>query len=268
MKETFEFLLEYGYLLLFATVLAEQLGLPIPSTPVLLAAGALAGRGDFSFGLLLALAVTAAVLSDIAWYYLGRSRGHHILRLLCRISLEPDTCVRRTEGVFWKQGAKMLLYAKFVPVLNTTAPPLAGVVGMPVGRFLIFDLAGSIIWVGAFAGAGYIFSDQLEFVAAIAARLGGWLAVLLVAGLAGYILYKYLHRRKFIRELRTARITVEELNSKMVRGEQIVVIDLRHDVELDVDPVTIPGALKFSLEDLAERHAEIPKDFEVALFCT
>lgn len=268
MKETFEFLLEYGYLLLFATVLAEQLGLPIPSTPVLLAAGALAGRGDFSFGLLLALAVTAAVLSDIAWYYLGRSRGHQILRLLCRISLEPDTCVRRTEGIFWKQGAKMLLYAKFVPVLNTTAPPLAGVVGMPLGRFLIFDLAGSIIWVAAFAGVGYIFSDQLEFVAELAARLGGWLAVLLVAGLGGYILYKYLNRRKFIRDLRTARITVEELKSKMARGEQIVVIDLRHDVELDIDPVTIPGALKFSLEDLAERHAEIPKDIEVALFCT
>lgn len=268
MQETFAFLLEYGYLLLFATVLAEQLGLPIPSTPVLLAAGALAGQENFSFGLLLVLAVSAAVLSDIAWYFLGRSKGHQILKLLCRISLEPDTCVRRTEGVFWKQGAKMLLYAKFVPVLNTTAPPLAGVVGMPLGRFLAFDLAGSVIWVGAFIGAGYLFSDQLEFVAELAAQLGGWLAVLLVASLGGYILYKYLNRRKFIRDLRTARITAEELNRKMAGGEQIVVIDLRHDVEIDVDPVTIPGALKFSLEDLAERRAEIPKDFEVALFCT
>lgn len=138
MNETVEFLLRHGYTLLFGWVLVEQLGLPIPAVPLLLAAGALAGSGRMDLPAALSMALIAVILADVFWYYLGRSRGGRILKLLCRITLEPDSCVRRTENVFVRHGARALLIAKFVPGLNTAAPTLSGVFRMPLARFMVF----------------------------------------------------------------------------------------------------------------------------------
>src|SRR5271154_2465940 len=102
------------------------MGLPVPSFPVLLGMGALAGLGNFSFEASLALAVGAALIGDLVWFRLGRVRGHSILNLLCRMSLEPDSCVSNTKSLFARLGARALLVAKFVPGLGATAPPLAG----------------------------------------------------------------------------------------------------------------------------------------------
>src|SRR5205814_8851986 len=123
-------LLRHGYRVLPTLVFAEQVGLPFPATPFLLAAGARAGRGHLSLWFCLALSAISAVLADVLWYQLGRKKGISVLQFLCRISLEPDSCVRRTEGVFAKQGARSLLVAKFVPGLSTAAPPLAGIFHM------------------------------------------------------------------------------------------------------------------------------------------
>ncbi|MBI3695971.1 MAG: DedA family protein [Acidobacteria bacterium] len=199
------FLLRHGYALLFAFVLAEQIGLPIPAMPVLLAMGALAER--FSLPVSLALATVASLVSDLVWYELGRRRGRSVLNLLCRISLEPDTCVRRTEKLFSSSGAGALLLAKFVPGLSTVAPPLAGVLRMRMRRFVLYAGLGAALWAGTFLGGGYLFRSELERVAAPFARLGGWLVVLLVAGLAAYIGFKYIQRQRFLRGLRVARIT-------------------------------------------------------------
>src|SRR5262245_7301022 len=130
MTETINFLLQHGYAVVFWWVLAEQLGLPIPAVPVLLAAGALSGPGKLDFGMTLALGTLASLTSDTAWYALGRYRGGPVLSFLCRISLEPDSCVRRTHDTFSRHGVRSLLIAKFVPGLNTAAPPLAGMIGM------------------------------------------------------------------------------------------------------------------------------------------
>src|SRR5262249_11809389 len=130
-----EFLLRHGYVVLRPLVFAEQVGFPFPATPFLLAAGALAGRGHMNFWFCLALSTVAAVLADGLWYQLGRKKGISVLQFLCRISLEPDSCVRRTEGVFAKQGARSLLVAKFVPGLSTAAPPLAGRFSIGRGGF-------------------------------------------------------------------------------------------------------------------------------------
>ncbi len=165
MHEIVAFLLQHGYTLLFLWVLLEQLGLPLPSAPILLAAGALSGTRQMYFSLALLYATLAAIISDVIWYEIGRRKGGAVLNLLCRISLEPDSCVRRTEGLYEKYGERSLLWAKFVPGLNTAAPPVAGMFGMPMGRFLIFDTMGSILWAGSFVGLGWIFSDQLEDVA-------------------------------------------------------------------------------------------------------
>src|SRR5713101_7854818 len=157
-----DFLLHHGYSVLFAFVLAEQIGLPIPALPMLLAMGALAGAGRLSFAAALALAVAASVSADTIWYWMGRKRGYAVLNLLCRIALEPDSCVRQTENVFSRFGAGSLLFAKFVPGLSTAAPPLAGLFRMPLPRFLLADTAGAAIWVLTFSGVGYIFRAQLE----------------------------------------------------------------------------------------------------------
>ncbi len=209
MHGTLEFLLRHGYAVLPALVFAEQVGLPFPATPFLLGAGALAGRGHLSFWFCLVLSAVSAVLADGLWYQLGRKKGISVLQFLCRISLEPDSCVRRTEGVFAKQGARSLLVAKFVPGLSTAAPPLAGIFHMRGRRFLLWDALGSLLWAGTFLLTGYIFSGQIEKIAERAASLGSGLMVLLVGALAAYIAWKFIGRQRFLRELRIGRITPE-----------------------------------------------------------
>jgi membrane protein DedA with SNARE-associated domain len=268
MHGTIQFVLRHGYTMVFVVVLIEQAGLPIPSIPVLLAAGALAGAGRLSLALALALAVVAALIADSVWYKLGRRRGHAILNLLCRISLEPDSCVRRTENAFARNGARSLLVAKFIPGLSTAAPPLAGMLRMRASRFVTWDAAGALLWAGTFAGLGFVFSAQLDRVTAYAQRLGSGLLALLVGGLAAYIAFKYYGRRRFLRELRIARITPEELKQKLDAGEDMVVVDLRHSVDFGSDNAKIPGAKHLDPEEIELRHQEIPRDRDIVLYCT
>jgi membrane protein DedA with SNARE-associated domain len=253
---------------LLGWVFAEQIGLPVPSLPLLLAAGALAGTHHLSFWFSLFLSVVAAVTADSIWYALGRVKGIKVLQLLCKISLEPDSCVRRTEGVFSKQGARSLLVAKFLPGLSTVAPPLAGIFHMRLRRFLLFDGGGSILWAGTFLGLGYVFSGEIERIAERALSLGGWLLVLLVAGLVSYISYKFIARQRFMRQLRIGRITVEELKTKIDAGEQLVIVDLRHALDFEADPETIPGAFRMDAKELEEKDNRLPRDREVILYCT
>ena len=268
LKEALEFLIRHGYSLLFGWVLAEQLGLPIPAIPLLLAAGALAGSGKMDLALAVSLALTAVILADLFWYSLGRYRGGRILKLLCRISLEPDSCVRRTENLFVRHGAHSLLVAKFVPGLNTAAPSLAGIFRMPVRRFMLFDSLGGLFWVATFTGLGFIFSDQLEQIAARSLRWGGWLVVVLAGSLAAYISWKYIQRRRFLRRLRIARISPKELMDKMSAGDAISIVDLRQPIDVEAFPQMIPGALRIAMEEIEDRHGEIPRDRDVVLYCS
>jgi membrane protein DedA with SNARE-associated domain len=241
MHSTLDFLLRHGYVVLLAWVFGEQIGLPVPSLPLLLAAGALAGTHRLNFFFSLFLCVLSAVAADSIWYALGRIKGIKVLQLLCKISLEPDSCVRRTEGVFSKQGARSLLVAKFLPGLSTVAPPLAGIFHMRLRRFLLFDGGGSILWAGTFLGLGFVFSGEIERIAEHALNLGGGLLVLLIGALVSYIAYKFIARQRFMRQLRIGRITVEELKNKIDAGEALVIVDLRHALDFEADPQTIPG---------------------------
>lgn len=268
MDDTTAYLIQHGYVVLFAWVMAEQLALPVPSEPVLLAAGALAGSGLLALPLVIAAGVGAALLSDVIWYEIGRARGGQVTRLLCRIALEPDSCVRRSQETFARYGKGALLVAKFVPGLNTVTQPLAGVLGMRRSRFLLFDAIGALLWIGAYVGLGYLLSDYIERVAAYARHLGSWLVAIALGGLALYIWGKYFRRQRFIRHLRIARITPAELKRKLETGEALMVMDLRHALDVEADPVVIPGALHLSPEELERRAREIPRDREVILYCT
>ena len=268
MHSALEFLLRHGYVVLLGWVFAEQIGLPIPSVPILLAAGALAGTGHLSFFASLFISMIAAVAADSVWYQLGRLKGIKILRLLCRISLEPDSCVRRTEGVFSKQGARSLLFAKFLPGLSTVAPPLAGIFHMRPRRFLLFDALGTLLWSGTFLVLGYIFSGQIERIAEHLASLGGWLLVLILGAFASYIAWKFIARQRFLRQLRISRISVEELKLKIDSGEDLVIVDLRHSLDFEAEPETIPGAFRMDAKELQEKNDRLPRDREVILYCT
>jgi membrane protein DedA with SNARE-associated domain/rhodanese-related sulfurtransferase len=267
MDDLTQFLIHYGELLLFVVVLAEQVGLPIPAAPVLLAAGALAGAGKLSLSLAIVLALVACLLGDLLWYYLGRYRGARVLGLLCRISLEPDYCVRRTENFFIRYGTKSLLIAKFIPGLSTVTPALAGLFKISVGQFLLYNGLGALLWTMAFILPGYLFSNQLEYLAEQAARFGSSLIVLVVAALALYIMYKYVNRVRLLRELRIARITPEELKQLLDDGCEVAIIDLRQALDVEADPYTIPGAMRMAVEELEQRRHEIPRDRDVVLFC-
>ena len=260
-------LLQHGYAILFVWVLLEQAGLPVPAVPVLLGVGALAGQGRISLTAALCLAVAASLPADVAWFELGRRRGTRVLAFLCRVSLEPDSCVRRTENLFLRQGERALLIAKFLPGLSTVTPPLAGIVGMGRGRFVLLDALGAVLWAGFWIGLGYVSSNGIEVVAAHAARLGNWLLVVIGGILAVYVVGRYVQRRRFLRSLRMAQIMPEELKRRLDAGDDLVIIDVRSLIDVSAVPHAIPGARWIDAEDIGRRRAEIPADREIVVYC-
>ena len=268
MTETSRFLINHGLPLVFAAVFVEQLGLPLPALPWLLAAGALSAAGKFNLLLGLCLTVIACLVADAIWFYLGRYRGNQVLGLLCRISLEPDSCVRRTQNVFTKYGLKGVVVAKFLPGLGTVVPPLAGMSGISVGRFLFFDGLGSLLYGGCFILLGYFFSYQIEQIALALASVGGSALGLVAALVAGYIGFKLWQRHSLLRELRMARITTDELRQKLDAGEDLVILDLRSNAALQEDPSLIQGAVHVSMDEIEKRHHEIPRDRDIIVYCS
>lgn len=267
MTQGFQYVLDHQEALLFWFVFIEQLGVPLPALPVLIAAGALAGAGSMNVMAAIVLPVAASLGPDLLWYWLGRLRGGKILGILCRISLEPDSCVRKTENMFTRHGARSLLVAKFVPGLSTVTPPLAGIVGMSVSRFLFYDGVGALVWAVTCVALGYFFSSQLEQVALFLAQTGWALGVILIGGLVIFIGVKFYYRQRFLRSLRMARITVDELKQKLDAGEPLTIVDVRHALDLEANPHLIPGALHMSIEEIDLRHHEIPRDQEIVLYC-
>src|SRR5688572_5562776 len=198
MGDAVDFFVRHGEAFIFLYVFADQVGVPLPAVPALLAMGALAAAGKINFGLALLLSVVASVLADIIWYVLGRARGPQVLRLLCKVSLEPDSCVRRTEDVFVRYGVRSLIFAKFVPGLSTVAPPLAGMVGVGVPRFVLYSALAALLWAAAWGGLGYVAGEALREVTATTGRIGGVLVALVAASIAGYVVVKWIQRRRFL----------------------------------------------------------------------
>ena len=262
MHNLIEILVRRGYSVLFGVVLAETVGLPIPSIPVFLAMGALIGLGKYSFGTSASVALLAALISDNAWYLLGRKKGSSVLKFLCRISLEPDSCVSTTRDWFRRLGGWAMVIARFVPGLGTIAAPMAGLSRMPWWKFLALDSAGVLVWAGGYMSIGLMFSAQLEEVAALVSRLGSGVAMVIGWPLALWILWKYWKRRRFIKSLIVARITPEEL---LKRIDEVVLIDLRAPEEVQDK---LPGAIWLNTRDLERQARDIPRDRDVVVYCS
>jgi membrane protein DedA with SNARE-associated domain/rhodanese-related sulfurtransferase len=264
MPEVMEFVMQYGVLLLFLVIFAEQAGLPLPAIPILVAAGALVGSGEMNLWSAVGVASLATLLADGLWYELGRRRGRSVLGLLCRIAIEPDSCVRSTERFFTKHGKYSLILAKFVPGLSTIAPPLAGIVGVSVPVFLVWDGLGTALWVGSSVGVGYVFSGQFEKAVGYVAHVGTVTAFVASAVVASYMIWK-LARRYHLSQ-RVSRVTMEQVAQKLERDESVVFVDVRALEDAMYDP-GIPEAVLIPGADLARRYAELPADRDLVLYC-
>ena len=268
MHEMTNLLAQYGLAFVFANVFLVQLGAPVPAVPALMVAGALAVGGGMSLPAIVAVAVAASLVGDVIWYGVGRVYGLRVLQLLCRVSIAPDSCVRQTEDRFLRWGAPSLVFAKFIPGFATVAPPLAGALRVKLAPFLGYSAIGAALWSGLAAGAGMLFSRQIDWALAELAQMGGYALVLLGVALVLFIAFKWWERARFMKVLRMARIRVEELYRMMNEGHQPIVVDVRSEGARSLDPRRIPGAVAVDIDDLDAALPQLPPDRDIILYCT
>jgi len=266
--ESLQLLERYSLVILPALVVAEQFGIPLPAVPALLGFGAMAAHGRGSIPLMLGTLALVALSVDFGWYEVGLRRGGRVLAGLCRLSLEPDSCVRKAQSVFARYGVRTMLVAKFVPGLTTILPPLAGVFAVGRARFALYELGGTLLWSGLWIGVGYIFSDAVALIAARVARLGLELALVVGAVLVGYILVKYLRRRLFFRRLRIARISPEALKRRLDAGEDITIVDVRTPLDVAAAPHAIPGSRWVEADHIDQHEAEFLRARDTVVYCS
>jgi membrane protein DedA with SNARE-associated domain/rhodanese-related sulfurtransferase len=258
---------QYGLLLVTANVFVDQLGLPVPAMPTLILAGAIA-TGTLGLTSLFAAAVLACIVPDCVWFLVGRRYGMRVLKTLCRISLEPDSCVSQTQSRFERWGINSLMIAKFVPGLAIIAPPLAGALRIGWPRFIGLSAVGGALWVGSGLAAGMLFKTQIQSVLVHLDRIGSVTGSVVAAALIGYVLYKWWERQRFYKELRMARISVGELYALMEAGEEPIVVDVRSPTARTLEPRWIPGAIHVPVDDVGRHVAELPRDRKIVVYCT
>src|SRR5437868_794955 len=267
MHELVDLVARYGLALVFINVLVEQVGLPVPAVPTLIVAGAAAATGQLSAAAVFGVAVIACYIGDGLWFAGGRIYGRRVLRLLCRASLSPDSCVRQSEYHFERWGKAVLIVSKFVPGLSAVTPPLAGAMRMGWPSFIVLNGIGIALWTAIPIGAGMLFSGQIERVVVALENYGLAALELLGAALALYIAFKWWERQRFYRALRLARITVDELRGLIAGGKQPVVVDVRSDVARKADSRWIPGAIPMDTDVVDARLRELPKDRDIIFYC-
>jgi membrane protein DedA with SNARE-associated domain len=264
----FALVIRYGVPLVFLNVFLEQLGVPVPAVPTLIVAGALSRNERLSSTHVLLASVFASLIADYAWFLLGRRYGYRVLRLLCRISLSPDSCVRDTETKFERWGLKSLLIAKFIPGFSTVAPPLAGAAKRSTAGFLLYDAVGAMLWAGAAVALGRAFHRAIGRTLDSLENLGGWAVVIVCGVLALFVFIKWEQRRRFYKQLRMARITVDELKALIDGGNPPDVVDVRSATSRNHNPSRIPSAIVTSADDIDRDIAALSPDRDIVLYCT
>ncbi|MCI0352181.1 MAG: VTT domain-containing protein [Acidobacteriales bacterium] len=257
-----------NYAFVFTATLAENIGLPVPAWPLIVISAATAVDGSGSVAVVFLLATVAAVAADYAWFLFGRKRGRKVLKLLCSLSLNPDSCVHKTESNFERHGLKSLLVAKFVPGLNTIAPPMAGMLRTSSSKFLLFDTTGAALWAGTAVFVGYIWHRQVEAVLAATSRFGRGTLLAAVVLLLAFAAFKYYQRRRYYASLRAARLRPAEVNSLLQQGNDVVIVDLRSHSSLKLLPSKVPGALLITPEEFEKHWRLIPRERDVVMYCT
>jgi membrane protein DedA with SNARE-associated domain/rhodanese-related sulfurtransferase len=267
------FFIHYAYGILFLWVLAEQLGVPLPAGPALLTAGTLSATHQLSLSASILVVLPACLIADISWFWLGRRYGNAVLKLLCRLSFEADTCVVKTEGYFQRRGAGTLLFAKFVPGLSTVAAPIAGQTGMSLARFLAFDVVGSLLWGLAYLLGGYFFGDVLKRSQMMFRMVGHFAVLIVVLMVVGLIARRIWKQQSFLRSVRNLRLEPASLLEMIEAAERDghlapFIVDLRHPLDYLPDPRVVPGSVRVSPSELTAHQNRLPRDRDVILYCT
>lgn len=257
---------EHGVLVVFLNVLVQQLGVPVPVLPTMMIAGALSVTGALSAPAVLGAAILASLVADGIWYAAGIRFGPPILARLCRVSLSPDSCVRQSEDRIGRWGAWALVIGKFVPGLSLMAPPIAGMLGLRPAVFVAASAAAAALYFGLGLALGRVFHDQISEVLEIAGRHGTVAAVALAALLAAYVGYRWLRRWQFLRRLRVARITVDELRQRIERGAAPAILDVRSAIARERQP-GIPGALPLDRDAIEPARLDLAPGQEIVVYC-
>jgi membrane protein DedA with SNARE-associated domain/rhodanese-related sulfurtransferase len=257
---------EYGLGLVFVNVLALQAGLPVPAYPVLIVAGAYAAMGGNPIWKLVAVGVLAALTADTMWYLAGRRFGMGILKILCRVSLSPDTCVRQTESIFQRFGPLSMVFAKFVPGFASVATALAGAIRLRYWLFVVFDAIGAALWVGVGVGLGFLFHQAIDEAMNALKALGEYGVMLIIAGFAVWIVIKWHRRNRFIKQLRMDRVSVDELRALISENKVNAIVDVRSPLT-QAATGRIPGARTVDMQKIAESFRGVSVDGEVVVYC-
>jgi membrane protein DedA with SNARE-associated domain len=260
----------HGYLLVFLIVFAEASGFPAPAAVALVAAGAAGAARILSAPLVLVTALVAMMLGDTLLFVLGRYTGWALLASLCRLSLNPETCILRSAESFYKRGKLTLLFAKFIPGVNTMAPPLAGSMRMRPTQFLLLDFAGALLYVLAYSALGYVFHDFVAVItrglqsAGLATAEVGFIAI------AVFATYRIVQYRRYKMSDAVPRVAVAQLAERMAAGgkEGVVVIDVRSHGYYDSGAARIAGSIRLEPNRLAEELKTLPKDKDIYVYCT
>jgi membrane protein DedA with SNARE-associated domain/rhodanese-related sulfurtransferase len=264
-------MVDHAVAVVFVATFAARVGLPVPAAPVLVVAGGIAAIAEpLLLFAMVGAALVANVLGDAVWFYTGRVYGYHFMRLLCKISISPDSCVRRSESLITRWGGLSLVAAKFVPGVSVVAPPMAGALGMSSWRFLAFEILAALLWAGVFLALGWLFREQIQAVLDALADAGGVATAALVVVVAAMLARRWWRRRAFLRTTRMPRATIGELATLMTREPAPIVIDVRGEAGIQVDPRRIPGALPIPLKALQQRRAELSFESgerEIILYC-
>lgn len=265
--------LRHAYTVMFAWVLVEQSGVPVPSVPLMLAAGTMSAAHKVQLALMIPLVLLACLIADSMWWWLGRRFGSRVLDVLCKMSLDASTCVNRAQGSIARRGGVTLLFAKFVPGVSTIAAPIAGQSGMSYADFAVYDIVGTLAWSTAWLLAGRFFGDMARRSTQFFETLTHFAVALVVLMVLAIIVYRYVQRRRFLAELRGLRLEPEQLLEMMDEAEREgqqapFIIDLRHPLDVLTDPEILPGALRIGPDELKLHREEIPLDREIVLYCT
>ena len=270
MNDFFASIAPHGYLIVFVFVLADALGLPLPAALVLLPAGAAVALGTLNGSLVLLLAFAAFLIGDSLLFVLGRSMGWSLLGVLCRVSLNPETCILRSAELFYKRGRAAVLFAKFIPGMNTMAAPLAGSMKMRFRQFLGLDSAAALLYVVIYAGSGFLFRDFLALMIRSFQRAGHVFGGVVLAAAVLYVVYRLrLYQKSKVYEI-VPRVAVAEVAQRLESEEKgrIFIVDVRSYGYYDAGAQRIRGSIRLEPNQLIEEIKNLPRDRDIYLYCT
>jgi membrane protein DedA with SNARE-associated domain len=261
---------QHGYALTFALLLAEAAGLPIPAAIALVTAGAaIASHTLWAPGIVVA-AVVGLLLGDCAQFWLGRYSGWALLGFLCRLSMNPETCILRSAESFYKRGKLTLVIAKFVPGVNTMAAPLAGSMKMRFAQFLRLDFAGALLYTATYLSVGYVSRDFLAAVLTGFHAAGRAMEAVIIAALLIYTVYRIVQFLKYKKYRIMPRVQARELAARLAAGEgdRVLIVDVRSHGYYDIGAERIKGSIRIEPNNLDEEIKNLPKDKDIYLYCT